>query len=700
MKKLLFIIGIFLGYSLSGAPTSTGTSGLNKIISASPEKLGRLSYSLGIWGYTGKRTEKIGYLIPSDSALPMNRCAILDISLGIGFSFTNYLSLNLNSRYLLDVMETNKEVTGSVCLSYGFSDIELGMKFSPTQAIRLASPGFTKLFDLGVHPVITIPLGDEREDISTTPAINSLFGKSYRFNKGGIHRFFTAGGYTYGGKGLLTINFPTYPSIKVHINGGYMIYPHPDTCNKLSYGAGIEFDYYRFTPFVEVYGEKRVNNIYNDGGFCLSPGLRFETGKNSWITLSMDFKLAGADTNFSSSPPINIQSGFGANPPWAINLAISKGFDFIRPPIEKGIIAGKVVDKATEKPIEAILSFIEFDTTVITDESGYYKIELPVGKTMIQASPLQEGEYEPAPTVAVSIEPDQKNIVNFALERKKVPISILTGRIIDKVTETPCMATISFPETQLPEIRSDISGVYKTELPPGTYAVEVKKTGYATFTQPIVCKIDETTLLNIELIPIERRAILAGKITDYSIHKGILAEIKFPETGLPSIKTDPETGTYKTEIPPGTYTIKVEAEGYTSEGAVIVCEPEATMIKNFTLFKKEEKIVLKGINFASGKATILSSSYPILGHAVELLEEHPTVKIEIAGHTDSVGDDSYNLKLSQLRAEAVRKYLGTHGISYDRLTACGYGKTQPIASNKTKEGRAQNRRIEFRILSK
>ncbi|RKX69963.1 hypothetical protein DRP53_06475, partial [candidate division WOR-3 bacterium] len=99
------------------------------------------------------------------------------------------------------------------------------------------------------------------------------------------------------------------------------------------------------------------------------------------------------------------------------------------------------------------------------------------------------------------------------------------------------------------------------------------------------------------------------------------------------------------------------------------------------------------------KATIKPESYPILDEAAAILTSHPEIRVEIQGHTDSIGSDAYNLKLSNLRANAVRTYLiERHGIDPSRLVARGYGESRPIADNRTKEGRAQNRRVDFVIL--
>jgi outer membrane protein OmpA-like peptidoglycan-associated protein len=85
-----------------------------------------------------------------------------------------------------------------------------------------------------------------------------------------------------------------------------------------------------------------------------------------------------------------------------------------------------------------------------------------------------------------------------------------------------------------------------------------------------------------------------------------------------------------------------------------------------------------------------------LDKIVQFLQDNPTITIELSSHTDSRGDDTYNLKLSQKRAEAVKLYLVKKGINGDRLAATGFGIENPVADNNTPAGRAKNRRVEFK----
>ena len=117
--------------------------------------------------------------------------------------------------------------------------------------------------------------------------------------------------------------------------------------------------------------------------------------------------------------------------------------------------------------------------------------------------------------------------------------------------------------------------------------------------------------------------------------------------------------------------------------------------------KKETKQLfekaLQGIQFETGKAVIKPVSFPILNAIVKVMSDNPTYKLMIGGHTDDVGEDAMNMTLSEDRAAAVANYLISHGVDPLRVTSKGYGKTQPVDTNKSEKGRAHNRRVEFKV---
>lgn len=111
--------------------------------------------------------------------------------------------------------------------------------------------------------------------------------------------------------------------------------------------------------------------------------------------------------------------------------------------------------------------------------------------------------------------------------------------------------------------------------------------------------------------------------------------------------------------------------------------------------KKDCRIILNGVFFDFDKATLKPESNAALGRARDAVKANPGLALEVQGHTDAVGNDAYNQKLSEARAQSVMAWLGANGVPGSQLSAKGYGKSKPVAPNDTDEGRARNRRVEL-----
>jgi outer membrane protein OmpA-like peptidoglycan-associated protein len=114
--------------------------------------------------------------------------------------------------------------------------------------------------------------------------------------------------------------------------------------------------------------------------------------------------------------------------------------------------------------------------------------------------------------------------------------------------------------------------------------------------------------------------------------------------------------------------------------------------------QKQTRVTLRGVNFELGKAVLLPISREILQDVARSLVANPTVRVEVAGHTDSTGSRAVNERLSLARAESVKAFLIENGVAAEQMEVRGYASTQPVATNKTKSGRAQNRRVELRRI--
>ncbi len=173
---------------------------------------------------------------------------------------------------------------------------------------------------------------------------------------------------------------------------------------------------------------------------------------------------------------------------------------------------------------------------------------------------------------------------------------------------------------------------------------------------------------------------------------------------IATAKSNSKSGEYLVVLPAGrNYSVSANKEGfffYSNKFEVPNSAKYQEIEKDIQLkpIEKGARVVLNNIFFETGKATLTQESYIELGKAVELLEANKTMIVEVGGHTDDVGSDETNMKLSHERAKSVRDYLVKAGVSSERLQAKGYGETQPVASNDTEEGRRSNRRTEFVIL--
>ncbi|HLF33752.1 MAG TPA: LamG-like jellyroll fold domain-containing protein [Cyclobacteriaceae bacterium] len=173
-----------------------------------------------------------------------------------------------------------------------------------------------------------------------------------------------------------------------------------------------------------------------------------------------------------------------------------------------------------------------------------------------------------------------------------------------------------------------------------------------------------------------------------------------------SLETRGEACTYEATLPRNAvFAFYAKADNFLSVSENVNTQniPNNKVVeKNLFLVPVEvgESISLNNIFFDFNKATLQKESFAELSRVIPLFNQFPNLKIEIAGHTDAIGSDDYNLRLSESRAGAVRDYFLTQNIAGDKIISKGYGEAEPVATNDTDEGRAQNRRVEFRILEK
>ncbi len=205
-------------------------------------------------------------------------------------------------------------------------------------------------------------------------------------------------------------------------------------------------------------------------------------------------------------------------------------------------------------------------------------------------------------------------------------------------------------------------------------------------------------------------ALINGRVFSSKTNLPVSAAVNYftlpdgAEAGI--AQSNPQNGEYQIVLPAGKlYGFKAAANGYyaVSENIDLTGLTAYTEIKRdlaLTPIETGQIVRLNNIFFETGKAELRPESFAELDNLVKVLNDNLTMNIAIAGHTDDVGSDEANMKLSDDRAQAVMNYLISKGIQAGRLSAKGFGESKPVVQNTSDENRALNRRVEFTIVSK
>ena len=686
MKRLLVLL-LLLPIALVGQEISIyGNRGMFKLKYAQPHNMGLLSFHIS----PAERFEEFHVFF--NGANVTDRRHFINVSTGISYAIANFLEARFCATAFVKWYEMSNYPIhrGDPNPVVGFKTIEIGAKVGHPFIVNKETPF---LYAVGID--LYVNLGPK---LSTKYFSNAL-AQDERFY---ADSFSDAGSPwvkpkfppyiphdpDYGFSGLF--DFRTGP-FAAHLNVGYLIT-----------GADEKPEYVADADFVE-----RPNYLTHGVGIELIPNENarllcevmgyFDLGESSeslWVTPGLRF---GART---VSFDLGCELGIQGERFWKAFLNFSAGIDLVKEveihiPIAK--VSGRIYDAKTGDPIAATITIPDKEP-IQTRDDGIYEISIAPGEYRFH---IDAPDYRWKEAGIVLKDGDQK-VLDFNLNKKSV--ATILGRIYDAETREPIVAQITFPQTQFEAITSDTAGMYRAILVPGTFRIRIEATNYQFNERIVTLNEGETKMVDIALQEISvAQATLTGKVSDVETGEPVLAQISFINTNIPAITTDPTTGIYKVTIPPGTYSVKVEAEDYIMESAPVILVKDEAKIQNFTLRKVPkvgEKIVLKGITFGFNSAVIRPESYPVLEDAAKVLKAKPNMRVEIGGHTDSIGSDTYNQKLSYQRANAVRDYLiNYHNIEPSRLIAVGYGEIQPIADNRTRSGRDLNRRIEFKILS-
>ena len=285
----------------------------------------------------------------------------------------------------------------------------------------------------------------------------------------------------------------------------------------------------------------------------------------------------------------------------------------------------------------------------------------------------------------------------------KVPATaIISGKVTDKagkglaaVVTAGGLTANTDPATGAYQIAGIEIGAIPTEVKADAKGYVAKSSSVMLMKKHRKTPAGQDFVLELKPIP---ASDVSGVIVSYKEKKPISnAVLTFKGPKTVSARTD-AIGKFNTKLEEGNYQVTAEAEGYKPYTFNLAAKGGLPVVQNASLVKIGEKFVFNNIYFAVGKSHLAANADIALEQLYTILKEHPYLRVEISGHTSSPGSNAANLKLSQARAEAVVTWLVAKGVKADQLVAKGYGEDKPIATNKTKAGREQNRRIEVTVI--
>jgi len=342
--------------------------------------------------------------------------------------------------------------------------------------------------------------------------------------------------------------------------------------------------------------------------------------------------------------------------------------------------------------------------TLTPDAKGNYKLDLPKGKIyVLEAS--APGYVSQNTTIDLTGDANavQKEIALTLVKQN----ATVTGKASDAENSTPVNATLTVKLNGqvVKTVEVGNNGQFNLELPTGTvYDLEVASPGYVPQQQ----KIDLTDNENVAhkdfaLVPEIQGVQLIAKAIDSKTSAPVEASMRVKDND--NVAKSDNTGTIKLVVTEGKlYEIEVSVPGYISQRQIIDLTTVPRGVKKeisldpFIKIEKGLVLTLQDVNFKRGKAKLTPEDLIALESVSNILNENPTLHIEILGHTDNVGRAIFNMHLSNKRANAVMRYLVRKGAKPEQMKAFGFGETRPLVSNKTAIGKAKNRRIEFKVV--
>jgi len=419
----------------------------------------------------------------------------------------------------------------------------------------------------------------------------------------------------------------------------------------------------------------------SSGSTIIGAGVNFKGFKLGYAYQIDNKELSGAS---NGTHEIQLIFNFGEN--WYVE----------KPKVVK--LEGEVKNSFTNEPIMADVTIYDEVNTIVyttkTDAAGKYKTNLNLAKTY--KIEVKADGYVASNQELMLLAEDNDKVINANLKPSNTTFIGKTKPENSFIKIYDEKAVLIFSG------QSDATGSYKATLEPcKTYKIDVTNENYVSQNQTFTMPCDKMEFSKeTELVAY---VVLKGSVKNKETGDLMTATMKIVDETGKVVQTSIVTGTIETKLIEGKYTIEISGDKIMTLNETISLTKATS--KDFFLDIKvipvsEDKTFKIGVvKFETGKSVLTADSYLVLDELVKIMKDNKDLKIEIGGHTDDVGSETTNQKISQERSEACKTYIVSKGIDASRLNAIGYGESKPLVPNTSTENRAKNRRTELKIIN-
>jgi len=665
LRRSLVFAGLILLLSAQMAvalPSLMGFRGVNRVVDARPVGIGEIMF--GLMGRYWASTNEIEALefhsfgpVYHDTIAVSDKEHYGDGYFAVGYGLTDFMELGARLSYVTnyyerDLVQPRGMIAGRWDGVDGLGDVRVGMKlgFTPTPSNNLLWLGLQNWW--GFAP-------SKNETVTSEDYCGLWFDGMPMYD---IRRPTISTGHTsYGVGGLLSFDMAdVWPSsrIRLHANAGWAHYKQ--NFNFTDFRVQMGPGGYTFSDSTDV------NLVVEDNVLEAGAAIEFPT---KFAVLFLEYSLQecldreGQNSTAYLTPGIRFVTSSGALVDVTFDLGMTDFF-------------GEFSD----------LGHGLYQTGPVTDEQRMELAPMPFGSA---------NDWGIGFDIAFS-----SDLIHEATPPTQGRIS---GMVTSSVDGKPVAAEVFFPGTTMPSVFTDeTSGFYSVMVPGGSTAIAVRSEGYIPGSATVIIDAGQSVVKDFALIPTPAGGIVTGTVTSSEDGAPLVATVSVTDAPEAISVSSGADGVYQLQVPSGTWTIKAEAPDYLPRSQPVVIPADQTVVVNLELrpaLVEGQVLSFNNIYFDVGSATLKPESYGVLDGVVETLLDNPDATVRIAGHTDSDGSESFNQTLSEQRAQSVFTYLVNHGVSARRLSTIGYGETAPVVPNTSSANKAQNRRIEFTVLS-